>query len=75
MPGDLTISGHEKARFLTRRNRAFVEFKNYLEEVAGAGAGAGAELGQQEAARSETAAAAMASLAIFIVVFKCGCCF
>ena len=34
------------------------------------GAGAGALLGQQEAARMATAAAAMASLAIFIVLFK-----
>jgi hypothetical protein len=50
-----------------KRNRA-LKSKDYLEEVTGAGAGAGAALGQQEAAKSETAAAARASLVIFIMV-------
>jgi hypothetical protein len=56
-----------KSPALVRRAGLF-EISDYLEDfIMGAGAGADA-LGQQEAARRATAAAAMASLAIFIVL-------
>ncbi len=43
---------------------------NYFEEVIGAGADAGEEVGQQEAARKETAAAAIRNLTVFMMLLR-----
>ncbi len=48
------------------RGRAGLFGKNYLDEVIGAGAGADVADGQHEAARAETAAAAMRNLTVFM---------
>jgi hypothetical protein len=47
--------------------RAGLSNRNYFEEVIGAGAGAGAADGQHEAARAETAAAAIRNLTVFML--------
>ena len=60
---------HENARLLAARDRADGFSDAYFEEW---GTGAGAMFGQQEAASNETAAAMMASLAIFMMVCQIG---